>query len=1097
MIRRTFRGLVQLVGGLGAGLAIMLMLAAWQLSSGPISLGFLSPYIEKAINSGQRSFKLAMDDTILTWAGWDRTLDIRVLGVKVLRQDGSLVGSVPEVSFSLSGRALVGGLLAPQSIELFGPRLRISRGLSGIGIDFTDTDSQSRDLTQRLLALLLAEPDPDNPMSYLTRLEIISGEITLDDQLLGKSWVTQSANVRLRRDAVGLVGDVRLALDVNGQRTEISTAVGYQSAGRRVDLTVQFSDVSPAVFSSMYYELGPLRAFALPLRGTVSAGMSLDGVFEAASFDLTGGRGVLNVPGTLEQLAVEKVSLKGRYEGAEEVLDVDELSLVLGSKGSVLLPAPLNHRMPLASLKVKGRYFGKTQRLEINALDADLQGPLASLTAVADGFSGLAKLGTDKVSIDLKGSLQDMPVDQLARYWPEALGSDTQSWSVKHLSGGMIHQARAEMSLWLDGKAFEVVSLDGDMESSGVSIDYLPPMPPVRDTTAYMKFDERNFNIFISEGKSESLKVKDASVLISGLDEYDQIANINVDIDGSFSDKLAYLDNKPLRYASAIGIDPKTAKGTAETNLKLKFIVENALTLDDIEVSAASKVTGVTAAKAILGRDITGGEITIDVDKKGMDLAGSVKIGTIPAKLSWRENFGKKPKFKRRYEVKANIADTKQIGELGLDVAPFMDKYIHGGLKADVRYTIFDDVDRRLEIKADIANAELSAPAFGWSKISGVPGQASITVDFEGDAISDVPAFSVTADDLKLRGKAVYAKGGKGLKRVDFDQVSYGRTDVKGALIARKEGGWDAGFHGASFEMTPIWNEIFSKKTEYGTDGTEEDFKLPYLTMAVELERVWIASDRVLNNISGTFEHKGDLWSTVLLKGNVGEGKSFELTIRPEKDGNRKFVMTSSDAGQALRTMDFYDNLKGGKLEITGRYNDKDPGHPLEGKMLITDYKIANAPVLTRILSVMSLTGILDELQGGGLKFGNLEIPFRQSSGILEVKEASATGTSIGFTASGTIYTYADIMDITGTVVPAYALNSALGYIPVLGEIFTGGKKGSGVFAVNYSMSGPTDKPEVTINPLSALTPGIFRNVFDIFGQAANKTGPQPQGGIQ
>ena len=67
---------------------------------------------------------------------------------------------------------------------------------------------------------------------------------------------------------------------------------------------------------------------------------------------------------------------------------------------------------------------------------------------------------------------------------------------------------------------------------------------------------------------------------------------------------------------------------------------------------------------------------------------------------------------------------------------------------------------------------------------------------------------------------------------------------------------------------------------------------------------------------------------------------------------------------------------------------------------------------------------------------------------------------------------------------PAYAINSALGHIPVLGDIFTGGEKGGGVFAVNYSMSGPASKPTVTVNPLSALAPGIFRNVFDIFGQA-------------
>ncbi len=1093
MIRRMFRGVVQLLAGLGAGLAIMLMVAAWQLSSGPISLGFLSPYIEKAVNSGQRTFILAMDDTILTWAGWDRTLDIRVLGVKVLRQDGALIGSVPEVSFSLSGRALVGGLLAPQSIELFGPRLRISRGQGGIGIDFTDTDAQSRDLSRRLLNQLLAETDPDNPMSYLTRLEIINAEITLDDQVLGKSWVTESANVRLRRDAVGLVGDVQLALDINGRRTEISAAVGYQSAARRIDLTVQFSDVSPAVFSSMYYELGPLRAFALPVKGTVSAGMSLDGVLEAASFDLSGGRGELILPGEFAQsLPVEKILLKGRYEGVEGILDVDEMFLDLGPKGSVMLPSPINHQMPLASLRAKGRYLGKTQRLEINDMDLDLQGPSATLNVVANGFSGVANMRSDNISVNLKGTLRDLPVDQLARYWPSALNEDAHRWSTGHLSDGIVHQARAEVNLWMDGKALEVVSVDGDMEVSGVSIDYLSPMPPVRETTAYMKFDERNFNVFISGGKSESLNVSKATVLISGLDEYDQIANITVSIDGAFPDKLAYLEHKPLEYASAIGIDPKTTKGTAETELKLKFVVENALTLDDIQVSSRSRMTDVTAARAVLGRDINGGVIKIAVDKKGMDLTGSVNIGNIPAILSWRENFGKKIPFKRRYNVKVHIADATQIAELGLDVAPFAEKYIRGGLAAEINYTIFDDVDRRLQIKADISNSELSAPAFGWSKIRSVPGKASITVDFEGDVISDVPAFSIDADDLKIKGTARYGKDG--LQRINFEQITYGRTDIKGALIARKEGGWDAGFHGPSFELTPIWNDIFSKQAEY---GSPETLKLPFLTLAVELERVWVGPAMSMNNVSGTFVHQDDLWNTVLLKGVIGAGKSFELTIRPGGDGNRIFVLTSADAGEALRMMDFYEEMRGGKLEITGKYNDKASGRPLIGKMIVTDYQITDAPVLARVLSVMSLTGILDELEGGGLKFSNLEIPFVQGLGVLEVKEANASGTSIGFTGSGTIYTYADVMDISGTVVPAYALNSALGHIPVLGEIFTGGAKGSGVFAVNYSMNGPTDEPNVTVNPLSALTPGIFRNVFDIFGQPEYTTDPQPQGGLQ
>ena len=79
MIKRTVRGAIQLVGGLGAGFAIIVLLIAWQFSRGPIPLGFLSPYIEETVNDGSREFTLKMGDTILTWAGWERALDIRVL----------------------------------------------------------------------------------------------------------------------------------------------------------------------------------------------------------------------------------------------------------------------------------------------------------------------------------------------------------------------------------------------------------------------------------------------------------------------------------------------------------------------------------------------------------------------------------------------------------------------------------------------------------------------------------------------------------------------------------------------------------------------------------------------------------------------------------------------------------------------------------------------------------------------------------------------------------------------------------------------------------------------------------------------------------
>ncbi|MFQ5764038.1 MAG: AsmA-like C-terminal region-containing protein [Rhodospirillales bacterium] len=1097
MIRRTFRGIIQLLGGLGAGLAIILMVVAWQLSSGPISLAFLSPYITDAVNSGQRNFKLTMKDTILTWAGWERTLDIRVLGVKVLRPDGSLVGSVPEVSFSLSGKALVSGLFAPKSIELFGPRLRVRREYSGaFDIGFLETEAQSTDFAQRLFNQLLAAPDPDNAMSYLTRLEIVSAEVTLDDELLGKSWVTPSAHVSLRRDATGIKGDVDLELDIDNRQTEFTVSGGYQTALKRFNLAVNFNDVSPAAFSSMYYELGPLRDFSLPLSGTVTLGVTLDGAIEWAGFNLTGGRGLLNLPHPIAQtVPVQKVALNGRYDGADNTLDVEALTLDLGAEGHVTLPAPADHRMPLKSISLKGRYLGKTHRLEITKASADLGGPSADLSVVVDGFAGLQGAGSEaKMSVDVKGTLRDVPVDRLAQYWPAAWGRSAHRWTTTHLSDGMVRRARAEMRLWSGGDGgFELVSVDGDLEVDGVTVDYLPPMPPVRDTRATMKFDEKDFNIFISGARSEGLVVGEGSVLISGLDEYDQYADVTLGISGPFRDQLAYIDHPPLRFTSALGIDPATTGGQAETDLKLRFILEDALTLDRVQVSAKARAADVAVADAVLGRDIDGGMLDIRVDKAGMDVAGTVNVGKIPATLAWRENFGPKPAFRRRYDLKAHIADTRDVAELGLDVAPFTDKYVRGALDAEVRFTIIGEHDQRLEITTDIADAEISAPAFGWSKRHGVPGEARITVDLDGEKIRGVPNFAIAADDLSIAGRAIY-EGDAGLRRIDFDRISFGRTELKGALIARGGGGWDAGFHGASFDMSAMWKDLIHGGPE---DAGDQDFPLPYLTLAVELDRVWIGPDRALRDISGTFAHKDDVWNTVLVKGELEGAKPFELTILPDDLGNRMLVMTSADAGATLRAMDFYDDMQGGTLEITGTYDEGMPGRPLRGTLNVKGYRITDAPVLTRVLSIMALTGIVEALQGDGLAFGSLEIPFVLGDGWLEIKNAKAAGTSLGFTASGTVFTYADVIDVSGTVVPAYAINSALGRLPVVGDIFTGGEKGGGVFAANYTMSGPASEPKVAVNPLAALTPGIFRSVFDIFGQVEVDSTPEAEVGVQ
>ncbi|MDP1670724.1 MAG: hypothetical protein Q8L63_01430, partial [Alphaproteobacteria bacterium] len=63
--------------------------------------------------------------------------------------------------------------------------------------------------------------------------------------------------------------------------------------------------------------------------------------------------------------------------------------------------------------------------------------------------------------------------------------------------------------------------------------------------------------------------------------------------------------------------------------------------------------------------------------------------------------------------------------------------------------------------------------------------------------------------------------------------------------------------------------------------------------------------------------------------------------------------------------------------------------------------------------------------------------------------------------------------------------------VPVLGKILLGGEN-EGIFAINYSASGSSDNPDIFVNPLSALTPGFLRKIFELGDATAPSEGAAP-----
>jgi hypothetical protein len=78
-------------------------------------------------------------------------------------------------------------------------------------------------------------------------------------------------------------------------------------------------------------------------------------------------------------------------------------------------------------------------------------------------------------------------------------------------------------------------------------------------------------------------------------------------------------------------------------------------------------------------------------------------------------------------------------------------------------------------------------------------------------------------------------------------------------------------------------------------------------------------------------------------------------------------------------------------------------------------------------------------------------------------------GASLGVTGEGTFAPGSGAVDIQGVVTPLYILNS-------LGQIIS--RRGEGFFGITYRLRGTSAAPQITVNPLSLLTPGFLRDIF-------------------
>jgi hypothetical protein len=224
------------------------------------------------------------------------------------------------------------------------------------------------------------------------------------------------------------------------------------------------------------------------------------------------------------------------------------------------------------------------------------------------------------------------------------------------------------------------------------------------------------------------------------------------------------------------------------------------------------------------------------------------------------------------------------------------------------------------------------------------------------------------------------------------------------------------------------------------------------------------------------------------LSASAGAGSAVSVHLAPDAGGGLLSARITNVADIADSLLGV-GGFAGGSATVQGRLRPEGADFEVEMK----NVRLVRAPVLAQILTMGSLRGMADTLNGEGISFSHVTAPMRLRGSRLSIVDARAVGGSLGLTGKGFIDIDKRTMDITGAIAPGYGINSMLGSVPVVGQLLVS-KKGEGVFGVTYAAKGSFGQPKVSVNPLSLAAPGILRRMFEGRPSAARDDPPRPLG---
>ena len=1093
---RVLRRIAWIAGSISAALIFFAGGVFLRLLMGPISLGPAAGYIEDSINRAVTGLVVRFDSAVLEWSRADSRVYLTVLGTKIFDLNGRIIAQAPKANLDFDAVDLLGGHLSLERIALVGVQLtgvRSSDGTIRLGFGLQRDDT---DLLKTIREMLQSGGGGG---SSLDGLSIRNARLAFRDEPTGLFLISPDTNFALEATSDGLNTTIESAIEVSGTPMRLTARASLRDDGMPRRGAVEIEGLSLPALSKNNPALAYLQPYEIT--SNVRADFELDdhGALTATKFHLDGSGAIANAA-VKTPLHVDKFDVAGTYDGTQDRVALDSIVLegkpvagkakasfaftkkdgaFAGGAGEITaenvrlsFPDFLRQDLTLSKFSFKADYDKASRRLSFEraAIDAAaIAGEVNGAVTFADGASP---------ALNLNGTLQAITVSDLLDHWPIGVGEGAEAWIRSQVQGGMVGPVRIAANFpagTLDSDIIPEDALLLTFPFENMSVRYLGELTPLTNARGEAELSGVAFHAKVASGSIGPIAVSEGDLEILDYNSPSASARIRVRNDGQMADVLRLIDLQPLGYTKRFGIDPAATRGTATVNLDFAIPLLRDVPIDRVGIGVQAKVAGLSVA-IDNKRRLENAAAEVALNKESLTSLGNGEVSGVPVSFRWTESFNA-PQMSTRVDVTGRLDDASRA-KLGLSEPA----WLKGPMPVQVTFTghRFNFTDAAIRADTTQASAE-----FGLFNLAKRPGTASTTTAH----IRFMPQGQIQIDDLDVAGDGLQARGSVSLRddgrliKVSLNSLRAGSAnDFAIDIEPIQETGLALRIQGKSLDASRLFGDR-NKDKAAGAAAPTQNRGLAWndpLSVTVRLDRVLFEDDQSFRDVSGSVTLAANERITGFALDALGPGDNKIKGMFSVDNSIRNLSLDADDAGAFIRTFTGFTSIRGGTFAARVSFPPDSGPHAVDysGTVTLNEIAVTDQPFLARLFAAGSLDGPLRLLQGEGIRITKMTAPFSSQGRVVTIHEGRASGPSVGGTFEGVVDRRNDTLGVSGTMVPAYGINSMLGSVPILGDILAS-RKGEGVFGVTYAMKGPLDDPTLTVNPLSVLTPGILRRIFE------------------